>query len=179
MNKTHKSEIAKFKDIPIGQLREPPCEDRFDLELTDEESAFIKEIPLAVVYSKESRAYIIVKGRRRFLRAKALGFASLPCVVLQELEHEWESLLVRLDYVLEVAKPFHVLEMARLVYQIREKEILHNGREAYGYARLKRLVEERAVSAQELGDRVIQDLDRFMGDAEWTDDVTLIVVRTL
>jgi hypothetical protein len=125
-NKT-KSQCRKLREVPIGQLREPPCEDRFDLELTDEESAFIKEIPLAVVYSKESRVYIIVKGRRRFHKAKALGFKNLPCFVLREVEHDGEALLVRLQHVLDFRKPFHVLEMARLVYQLREKEILHNG----------------------------------------------------
>jgi len=54
----------------------------------------------------------------------------------------------------------------------------HNGKEAYGLARLRRLVEAgRGLSAEELGSRIVEDLERFMGGEEPTDDVTLVVVR--
>jgi len=55
----------------------------------------------------------------------------------------------------------------------------HNGKEAYGVARLKKLVEEYAREPG-LGDRIIEDLQkRFMGDAESGDDVTLVVIKIL
>ena len=55
----------------------------------------------------------------------------------------------------------------------------HNGREAYGQARLIRLVEEHG-HLPSLGDKVIEDLEqRFMGDVVAADDVTLLVVRIL
>jgi len=54
----------------------------------------------------------------------------------------------------------------------------HNGREAYGVPRLTRLVKENA-SQQDLGARIIEDLEGFMGSAQFTDDVTLVVVRIL
>jgi sigma-B regulation protein RsbU (phosphoserine phosphatase) len=55
----------------------------------------------------------------------------------------------------------------------------HNGREAYGQARLVRLVEENG-HLPDLGDKVIEDLEhRFMGGVVTADDVTLLVVRIL
>ena len=55
----------------------------------------------------------------------------------------------------------------------------HNGKEAYGVARLKKVVEEYAREPG-LGDRIIEDLQkRFMGDAESGDDVTLVVIKIL
>jgi sigma-B regulation protein RsbU (phosphoserine phosphatase) len=96
---------------------------------------------------------------------EVLKAAGLPLGVFDEAEYE------------ELSVPLASGDV--LVFHTDGVTEAHNGREAYGFARLKRLVEERAVSAQDLGDRVIQDLDRFMGDAEWTDDVTLIVVRIL
>ena len=55
----------------------------------------------------------------------------------------------------------------------------HNGRESYGVARLVRLVEERPATAHELGEKILDDLARFMDGALPTDDVTLVVVRVL
>ena len=53
----------------------------------------------------------------------------------------------------------------------------HNGREAYGVARLTRLVKENA-HLPGLGDKIIEDLeDHFMGNVVSADDVTLLVVR--
>jgi sigma-B regulation protein RsbU (phosphoserine phosphatase) len=54
------------------------------------------------------------------------------------------------------------------------------GGEEYGVARLGRQIEEHArLSAPRLGERILEDVDRFMGDALPTDDVTLIVVKVL
>ena len=54
----------------------------------------------------------------------------------------------------------------------------HNGREAYGMARLIRLVEqESSQGAHELGEKILNDLARFMDGARATDDVTIVVVR--
>jgi sigma-B regulation protein RsbU (phosphoserine phosphatase) len=55
----------------------------------------------------------------------------------------------------------------------------HNGREAYGVARLTTLVEANA-HLPGLGDTIIEDLeDHFMHDVVASDDVTLVVVRVL
>jgi sigma-B regulation protein RsbU (phosphoserine phosphatase) len=54
------------------------------------------------------------------------------------------------------------------------------GGEEYGVARLGRQIEEHArLSAPRLGEKILEDVDRFMGDALPTDDVTLIVVKVL
>jgi sigma-B regulation protein RsbU (phosphoserine phosphatase) len=54
------------------------------------------------------------------------------------------------------------------------------GGEDYGVARLGRQIEEHArLAAPRLGEKILEDVDRFMGDAVPTDDVTLIVVKVL
>jgi sigma-B regulation protein RsbU (phosphoserine phosphatase) len=56
----------------------------------------------------------------------------------------------------------------------------HNGREAYGVGRLLRTLEQQqALTAQELGERIMNELARFMDGREPSDDVTLVVVRIL
>lgn len=56
----------------------------------------------------------------------------------------------------------------------------HNGREAYGVERLRQLVEQSGrLSAEELGDKIMNDLARFMDGTLPTDDVTVVVVRIL
>ena len=55
----------------------------------------------------------------------------------------------------------------------------HNGREAYGVARLRALVEANPLSAHDLGEKILNDLARFMDGAVPTDDVTLVVVKIL
>jgi sigma-B regulation protein RsbU (phosphoserine phosphatase) len=55
----------------------------------------------------------------------------------------------------------------------------HNGREAYGVERLARLVESGAPTAQGLGEKILADLDAFLGGEPATDDVTVVVVRVL
>jgi len=52
--------------------------------------------------------------------------------------------------------------------------------EDYGTARLRRQIESSAsLSAPALGERILEDLDRFMGDVAPADDVTLVVVKIL
>ena len=54
------------------------------------------------------------------------------------------------------------------------------GREEYGVERLCRGLEENASrSATEIGERLIADLEGFLGDETPHDDVTLIVVKIL
>jgi sigma-B regulation protein RsbU (phosphoserine phosphatase) len=54
------------------------------------------------------------------------------------------------------------------------------GGEEYGVARLARQIEEHArLPAPGMGEKILEDVDRFMGDAVPTDDVTLIVVKVL
>jgi sigma-B regulation protein RsbU (phosphoserine phosphatase) len=54
----------------------------------------------------------------------------------------------------------------------------YNGKEEYGPARLRAQVESHAQqTAQELGEAILEDLARFMGDATAGDDLTLIVVK--
>jgi sigma-B regulation protein RsbU (phosphoserine phosphatase) len=54
----------------------------------------------------------------------------------------------------------------------------YNGKEEYGPARLRAQVESHArETAQELGEAILEDLARFMGDATAGDDLTLIVVK--
>jgi sigma-B regulation protein RsbU (phosphoserine phosphatase) len=52
----------------------------------------------------------------------------------------------------------------------------HNGREAYGMNRLKKLVDDGAAQPR-LGERILEDLENFMGDRLPDDDVTLVVVN--
>lgn len=118
---------GKLRTISVRKIKEPPCEDRFDLELTKEEFEHIKDIPLVVLYSRESTAYLIVEGRRRFKRAKKIGFKKLRCFVLRSADNDDEALMLRLKYVLDFQQPLHVLEVTRLVYQIRENEVLKYG----------------------------------------------------
>jgi sigma-B regulation protein RsbU (phosphoserine phosphatase) len=54
------------------------------------------------------------------------------------------------------------------------------GREEYGTERLLRGLEgHAALPAAELGERLLGDLEAFLGEAAATDDVTLIVVKVL
>jgi sigma-B regulation protein RsbU (phosphoserine phosphatase) len=54
----------------------------------------------------------------------------------------------------------------------------YNGREEYGPARLRVQIEEHAqLPAPGIGDAILEDLGRFMGDAAASDDLTLIVVK--
>jgi sigma-B regulation protein RsbU (phosphoserine phosphatase) len=54
------------------------------------------------------------------------------------------------------------------------------GREEYGAERLGRGLEAHASgSATEIGERLVADLEGFLGDESPHDDVTLIVVKIL
>ena len=54
----------------------------------------------------------------------------------------------------------------------------HNGREAFGLARLRASVEASAhMGTRLIGDHILSTLDGFMGDAQPQDDVTLLVVK--
>jgi sigma-B regulation protein RsbU (phosphoserine phosphatase) len=54
----------------------------------------------------------------------------------------------------------------------------YNGREEYGPVRLRAQIERHAGRpAPELGEEILADLGRFMGDATAGDDLTLIVVK--
>jgi sigma-B regulation protein RsbU (phosphoserine phosphatase) len=54
------------------------------------------------------------------------------------------------------------------------------GREDYGTERLLRGLEEHAaLPAPELGERLLGDLEAFLGETAAADDVTLIVVKVL
>jgi phosphoserine phosphatase RsbU/P len=53
-----------------------------------------------------------------------------------------------------------------------------NGGEDYGVGRLKKLVEEHAArAAPRLGERIMADIDLFLGNELRADDVTLVVVK--
>jgi sigma-B regulation protein RsbU (phosphoserine phosphatase) len=55
-----------------------------------------------------------------------------------------------------------------------------NGTEEYDVARLAREVEKHAgLPAPRIGERVLEDLNRFVGEAPPPDDVTLVVVKVL
>jgi sigma-B regulation protein RsbU (phosphoserine phosphatase) len=55
-----------------------------------------------------------------------------------------------------------------------------NGQEDYGAERLCRVLEQNASgSATEIGERIVADLESFLGDETPHDDVTLIVVKIL
>jgi serine phosphatase RsbU (regulator of sigma subunit) len=54
------------------------------------------------------------------------------------------------------------------------------GREEYGPERLREGLETHAaLAAPELGERLLSDLEGFLGDESPADDVTLIVVKVL
>jgi len=56
----------------------------------------------------------------------------------------------------------------------------YNGRDEYGSARLRQRLEEHAgLSAGGIGERILADVDRFMGGVVPGDDLTLIVVKIL
>jgi sigma-B regulation protein RsbU (phosphoserine phosphatase) len=51
--------------------------------------------------------------------------------------------------------------------------------EDYGLARLRAQVEEHAgLDAEDLSDRLVEDVERFMGTSHRADDLTLVVVKT-
>jgi sigma-B regulation protein RsbU (phosphoserine phosphatase) len=55
-----------------------------------------------------------------------------------------------------------------------------SGGEEYGTGRLAEVVERfAALPAPDLGDRIVADVEEFMGDADRADDITLIVVKVL
>jgi serine phosphatase RsbU (regulator of sigma subunit) len=55
-----------------------------------------------------------------------------------------------------------------------------SGGEEYGTGRLAEVVKRYAASsAPDLGDRIVADVEEFMGDADRADDITLIVVKVL
>ena len=52
------------------------------------------------------------------------------------------------------------------------------GSEDYGLARLRSQVEEHAgAPAPRIGERILADVDAFMGDTPRGDDLTLVVVK--
>jgi phosphoserine phosphatase RsbU/P len=54
------------------------------------------------------------------------------------------------------------------------------GRDEYGTERLLRGLEEHAaLAAPELGERLLADLEAFLGETPAADDVTLLVVKVL
>ena len=56
----------------------------------------------------------------------------------------------------------------------------HNGKESFGMTRLHRRIEENAsLPAPRIGEKILEELDAFMGDAVPDDDVTLVVVKAL
>ena len=56
----------------------------------------------------------------------------------------------------------------------------YNGKEEYGAARLRRLLERQAaLDAQRLGEAILADVESFLGGAVPGDDLTLIVVKVL
>ncbi len=55
-----------------------------------------------------------------------------------------------------------------------------SGQEEYGTGRLAEVVKRFAgLPAPDLGDRIVADVEEFMGDADRADDITLIVVKVL
>jgi serine phosphatase RsbU (regulator of sigma subunit) len=55
-----------------------------------------------------------------------------------------------------------------------------SGSEDYGVARLAEVVRRyAALAAPALGDRIVEDVEAFLGGSERSDDITLIVVKIL
>ncbi len=88
----NEDDANNIKEIPLGQITPNPHQPRkiFDSEKLEELAQSIKEngvIQPILVTQKESNAYQIVVGERRYRAALKAGLKTLPCLV-KELKEE-------------------------------------------------------------------------------------------
>jgi hypothetical protein len=107
-----------LKKIFTSKIKEPTVKDRFEFEATNNEVDHLGEIPLEVIFSRESSNYILIKGIQIFHEAKqSKKIRKFQCLILGEVDYDHEATMARLNHVLATARPFHILEQARAIYQ--------------------------------------------------------------
>lgn len=114
--------------IPADDIQIVPVEDRFGSRVPNEEMDYLAEIPIQVVFSLESKKNFIRKRKDIFIEGQKQGVEAFTCLVLGEIDSDYQAIDVRLIYVLERHKPFHPLEQARFICQVKE----HGGDVFYG-----------------------------------------------
>ena len=66
------------KKISIDDILLPPFKDRFENEFVNDGRCYIADIPIKVVFSKESKKYILIEGRAIYLKvSEPMRFACL------------------------------------------------------------------------------------------------------
>jgi len=115
--------------IPAKKLKVPNFKDRFEYEVEDEEIECIDKIPLGVVYSEESRKFIIIKGIRYFYEGSNQNLNSFKCNIISEVNFDYEASMARIVYVLKDHKPFDILEQARCLFEAKKLIITNVGKD--------------------------------------------------
>ena len=125
--------ISVTKTFPITQtihakdLKTPIFRDRFNHEVVDDEVEHISQIPLTVVKSHESDQYIVVEGVRYFIEGKKQGINKFQCNVIDEVYLDVQAYIPRLVHVFKDNKPFHILEQAGTIDEIKRLVITNYG----------------------------------------------------
>lgn len=122
-----------IRTISVKNLKAPPFQDRFDYAVSSEDLKNQDKTPIEVIYSFEPEAYIIIRGRGFFEKAKRKDIKELTCAIIGEVQHDFEAFLPRLSHVLTDHKPFHILEKARCIFEAKKLIIpRHGGNSLFG-----------------------------------------------
>ena len=145
-----KRQTVKAK-IPAKKLKLPNFKDRFEYEVADDEIECIDKIPLDVVYSEESRKFIVIRGIRYYREGLNQNLNSFTCNILSEVNFDYETSLARIIYVLKDHKPFDVLEQARCLFEAKKIIITNIGKDlTYSPGGDRRSSEYKKLSLTEL-----------------------------
>jgi hypothetical protein len=107
----------KIETIQIKKIKPTPFQDRLDLEVSEKDREEVGNNRLTVVYSKESDAYIIIKGKRCFHQDRREGTNEFICKIIGEVEFDYSAIILRGDHVLDYIKPFHILEKTMFIFE--------------------------------------------------------------
>ena len=106
-----------IKIISAGKIKEPIVQDRFGSDVDDSELEHLGDIPLEVIYSRESDTYILLKGLCVFREGKQQKIKKFRCLIVGEVQLDHETIIGRLDHVFATIRPFHILEECRAIHQ--------------------------------------------------------------
>jgi sigma-B regulation protein RsbU (phosphoserine phosphatase) len=105
-------------------------------------------------------------GRTRVLTPAGLGLGLDP-------GERFEKILQEDEVPLEVGDFF-------LFFTDGVSEAMNTGAELFGEGRLRRIIEESgSLGSEELKERILEEVRRFVGDADPHDDMTLVVLKVV
>jgi hypothetical protein len=105
----------KIKEVKAGKVSEPSFSDRMDLSLTKEELDHLAVQPVDVIYSKESKTYFCVRGRRYVHAGKEKGIAEFTCNVIGSVKSDHEANAERFIQNFTDFQPLDIMEQTLAV----------------------------------------------------------------